>query len=130
MNQIDIQFNNESPEIKNVLIAAVQTSLDKFNIDGASLEIIFVNPEEIQELNKKYRQIDKPTDVLSFPQTLVPRAKIRLLGSIVIAKQMVTLKNEDLSDVIKHGLLHLLGFDHEVDEKSWQNEAKKINCNL
>lgn len=94
------------------------------------IEILFVSNTEIQALNKQYRKIDKPTDVLSFPQTQFTANKINLLGSIVICGDMVREKEETLPDVIKHGLLHLLGYDHEIDDEKWDKVAQLINCNL
>lgn len=130
MNRIEIQ-NKTSDKIdltrtENTALNVLET----YNKTNSLIEIIFTDDDEIQELNKTYRQIDKPTDILSFPQTAVSEAKIKLLGSLVISLKTVEHKKENLDDVIKHGILHLLGFDHEEDEASWEKEAKKINCNL
>lgn len=108
----------------------IQEAILAFNLtEDLEVEIMFVSKNEIAKLNKLHRKIDKPTDVLSFPQSSfkVPR---KLLGSIVISDETVAEKSEDMSDVIKHGLLHLLGYDHETDENKWDAAAKKINCKL
>lgn len=101
-----------------------------FNLtDDKEIEIILLGEQEIQKLNKDYRNIDKATDVLSFPQTQFD-TKINILGSLIICLPIVKEKNETLEDVLKHGFLHLLGYDHEVNEKEWETAAKKVNCKL
>lgn len=118
-------FGFEESSLKTV----VTDTFSALQVDNVEIEIDFVDALAIQKLNRQYRKIDKPTDVLSFPQAPVPQ-KIRHLGSIVIAPEIVKEKDEEIDDVIKHGILHLLGFDHEVDQDNWDKEAKKINCNL
>ena len=76
--------------------------------------LFFVSSKEIKKLNKKYRNIDKPTDVLSFPldQEIGPDGVIRL-GDIVICKSLAKKKKHSVSFLIKHGMLHLLGIHHD-----------------
>ncbi|MCT7909233.1 rRNA maturation RNase YbeY [Arcobacter lacus] len=91
-------------------------------LTNKDIELIVVKNDEIQELNKEYRNIDKPTDVLSFPMDL-EISNMPLLGSIVISTDFVEEKakeynhsfNEEFTLLFIHGLLHLLGFDHEID---------------
>jgi len=130
MIKIDIDNKTrDSIDVANVT-DIVKGTLAKFDIKNALLEILFVGAEEISSLNTQYRQINHATDILSFPQISIAGQKSRNLGSLVICLEVVDEKRENLDDVIKHGLLHLLGFDHEVDECSWRKEATKINCNL
>jgi len=130
MNQILIftktPVSLDQTEIKRVANQALET----FAIDNAYMEIIFVDKDEIRELNEKHRKINTATDVLSFPQKEVPVASIKMLGSIVISEEVVLEKEEETPDVVKHGLLHLLGYDHEKNEAEWQKQATKIECNL
>ena len=85
-----------------------------------SLELIIVNDEEIREINLEYRKLDKPTDVLSFP---IKVSKTEFIGSIIIsadttkrvADEMGHAFAVELQILFIHGLLHLLGFDHESD---------------
>jgi len=93
------------------------------------VEIIITDKNEIHKLNQKYRQIDKSTDVLSFPQQNFD-LKNNILGSIVICPELVKAKEEDYMDVIKHGFLHLIGLDHETNFEAWDRAAKLINCQL
>ncbi len=98
-----------------------------------SVELLFVDNNSIKELNKTYRGIDKPTDVLSFPLADTPYAP---LGSIVIsidkakelAKKLGHTIQEEIALLYIHGLLHLLGYDHETDSGQMrQKEAQLIN---
>lgn len=91
------------------------------DLTSKDIELIFVNNEQMQNINKEHRDIDKATDVLSFPLKFdIPNMP---LGSIIISIDFITLKaseyNHSFDDEMKllfiHGLLHLLGFDHEVD---------------
>lgn len=90
-------------------------------LTDASIELIITDNETIRELNARYREKDKPTDVLSFPlEQAIPGMP---LGSIVISETYVREKavefghtsDDELALLFIHGLLHLLGYDHEVD---------------
>ena len=95
------------------------------------IELIVTDNTEIQAINKTYRNIDKPTDVLSFPFT---GKKNRLLGTIIIScdyvkrvsLQLGHTPKEELTLLFIHGLLHLLGFDHEVDDGEMRKEEEKL----
>jgi probable rRNA maturation factor len=77
------------------------------------LAVEFVSEGRIRELNLEYRQLDEPTDVLSFSvDEDGPAAGPRELGDIVICPEQTA----DLREAIVHGALHLSGMDHETDE--------------
>ncbi|MCL5019198.1 MAG: rRNA maturation RNase YbeY [Patescibacteria group bacterium] len=115
---------------RQIKTIALETLSKLGKSENLELEIIFVDKEDIEKLNKKYREINKPTDVLSFPQTHFESSKLNLLGSIVICQEVIKEKEELLEDIIKHGLLHLSGYDHETDVAKWEAAAKIINCKL
>ncbi len=107
-------------------------------LTNKEVELIITNNKEIQELNKEHRQKDKPTDVLSFPLEFdMPSMP---LGSIVISKEFVEKKAKEYNHSIHdefallyiHGLLHLLGYDHEVDngEQRQKEEELIVKYNL
>ena len=109
---------------------------DILNIISSSLtdkniELIVTDNKEIQEINKQYRGIDKSTDVLSFPYEAMPMAP---LGSIIISFEYVELfanklnhsTNDEFNLLFIHGLLHLLGYDHEVDNGEMREEEIKL----
>lgn len=101
-------------------------------VTSKDIELIVVKNEEIQVLNKEHRNIDKATDVLSFPLEFdMPNMP---LGSIVISVDFVDEKakeyNHSFEDELKllfiHGLLHLVGFDHEVDNGEHRQKEEEL----
>ncbi len=125
---IDLE-NNTSYEINLENLEKIAKTLSKKDI-----ELMLVENEEIRQLNSTYRNIDKATDVLSFP--LESDLEHTPLGSIVISVDFVKEKakeykhsfEEELSLLFIHGLLHLLGYDHEVDDgEHRQKEEELIN---
>jgi len=96
------------------------------------VSILFVDDAGIQKLNRQYRDIDQPTDVLSFPQTGDEPDPLDspLLGDVVISTEMAWRQagehglglEEELLLLLIHGILHLLGYDHERSE----NDAHKM----
>ena len=118
-NRSDFEFDvNELKEIYEYL-----TNKD--------IELILTTDEEIKELNKEYRNKDKATDVLSFPLENIPEMP---LGSIVISVDTAKRGAEEFGHSIEneikllfiHGLLHLLGYDHEVDNGEMREKEKEI----
>jgi probable rRNA maturation factor len=123
---IDIE-NNTSFDLNTSLLEDITASLSSKDI-----ELIIVNNDEIQKLNKEHRNIDKATDVLSFPLEFdIPNMP---LGSIVIsldfvekkAKEYGHTKEEEFSLLFIHGLLHLLGFDHEIDSGEHREKEEEL----
>ena len=100
-----------------------------------AVELVFVRSEEMREINKNERGIDKTTDVLSFPLENVPfGGDIKLIGSVVINLDLVEQKslefshsnNDEIALLFTHGLLHILGFDHEIDN----GEMRAKECEI
>ena len=95
------------------------------------IEMIVVDTAQMQEINKLHRNIDKPTDVLSFPYEDMPLSP---LGSIVLCADIIIQKalefnhsNQDETTLLfTHALLHLLGYDHEVDNGEMRAKEKEI----
>ena len=79
----------------------------------AELTLRVVNEAECAALNEAYRHKQGPTNVLSFPFVAPPEVESALLGDIVICPSRA---EEPLETLAIHGLLHLLGYDHETDE--------------
>ncbi len=98
------------------------------------LTIRLVNIAESQQLNKQYRQKDKPTNVLSFPFEVPEGIELNLLGDLVICAQVVEeeakAQNKDLFDhwthMVIHGCLHLLGYDHINDTDANEMETLEV----
>jgi probable rRNA maturation factor len=88
-------------------------ALASAGIDQGHLAIDFVDEHRIRELNREFRALDEPTDVLSFGvDEAGPSAGPRELGDIVICPEHTA----DLREAIVHGALHLTGMDHETDD--------------
>jgi len=110
---------------------AARLEAGKSLFSGAEVSLLFCDDGRIQELNREWRGLDKPTNVLSFPAALADRlATAPLLGDIAIAFETVSKEARDedktLSDhtshMIVHGFLHLLGYDHENEEEADEME--------
>lgn len=99
----------------------------------SELSVVFSNDDGIRELNAGWRGKDKPTNVLSFPAFPVSGggALPPMLGDIVLAAETVSKEAElehkplgnHISHLVIHGLLHLLGYDHEIDAEAEEMEA-------
>ncbi len=98
---------------------------------------MIMNDEEIQALNRSFRKIDAPTNVLSFPMQEGEFSGMTpgLLGDVVISAQTAAREAEQagitldqrMSQLLVHGILHLVGFDHEAgDEAARQMETKSL----
>ena len=99
------------------------------NYETIEISLTFTNADGIRELNRKYRNVDEPTDVLSFPMidenvpVEIPELPLLALGDIVICPEEVARlhpeleKDEAIYLMIAHSFLHLLGFDHDTEEK-------------
>jgi len=100
-------------------------------LTNKDIELILTTDEEIKKINTTYRNKNAPTDVLSFPLEDMPGMP---LGSIVIsvdtAKKVANEMNHSLDDEIKllfiHGMLHLLGYDHETDNGEMREKEKEL----
>jgi probable rRNA maturation factor len=97
------------PELR----AAARAALETRAIEDGHLTVELVGEGRIRELNRAHRGIDAPTDVLSFPvDGAGPAAGPRELGDVVICPAHTA----DLEEATVHGVLHLLGMDHETDD--------------
>ena len=110
---------------RRVIRRRADKMLRHVGLEGVELSVALVDDATIHELNRSYRQIDRPTDVLAFAmeegeQLPTPDSGPRLLGDVIISvptarrqakRQRHTLLAE-LTMLLAHGLLHLLGYDH------------------
>lgn len=109
----------------NWLDRSAETKISPKRYRGKELLIVFLNEKEARKLNKSYRGKDYATDVLSF-DAVEPGS----LGELVICPKVISrqakehglLVREELGYMVLHGFLHLLGYDHETNEK----DAKKM----
>lgn len=118
--------------VVNILTEAVEIAGLKFRED-AELSLVLAGDKTLKSLNKEWREIDKPTNVLSFPgkDIAVGETADIMLGDIVISLETTVreaaLENktfeDHLSHLVVHGFLHLFGYDHETDEEASQMES-------
>lgn len=103
------------------LLRAAGATLERLGITSGHVAIEIVGESRIHELNREYREKDKPTDVLSFPvdgESIAAngpppaREEPLELGDVVINPA----HTQDMPEAVIHGILHLCGYDHEVDK--------------
>ncbi len=125
--QTDLDFDSEMEEfVKEV----VKYTLEYEGTTDREVSIALIDDVRMEELNLRYRQKEGTTDVLSFPQ------EGELLGDVIVsipqaikqARQCGHSLQRELGFLLVHGLLHLLGYDHqnEEDELAMRNRQKKI----
>ena len=126
---------------KNVRLAAEKTA-ELYGVPTAEVSITLTNNAYIHELNRQYRNIDRPTDVLSFAlnEGVEPEVKdgpeINVLGDIIISVERAEEQAADYGHSLRremafltvHGMLHLLGYDHmeEAERAEMQREEKYV----
>jgi probable rRNA maturation factor len=120
-----IDFENKTDTLYDLkLIQKIALDFTKKDI-----ELIVCDNQSIQEINKTYRKIDKATDVLSFPYDNIP-----ILGSIIInndfvqkmAKELKHTAQDEFILLFIHGLLHILGYDHEIDIGQMREKEEEL----
>lgn len=127
MNQYEIVNESKMEVDYSFLPKVIDKCLSLEGVKSSIFSIIFIDDEKMQELNNTYRGIDRTTDVLSFAfedNEEVIRGD-RILGSIFVsipkmeeqAREYGHSKTRELSFLVVHGLLHLLGYDHTKGEK-------------
>ena len=111
-------------DIKNIL----NISLKKQDVKNAFVSVVIVSKEKIHEINKTYRNVDRVTDVISFAfedNKMIESSDIRILGEIYLCiekakEQSVEYGHSEKREICYlsvHGLLHLLGYNHEVEDE-------------
>ena len=110
-------------DVPEELREAVAATLDAAGVDDGHLAVELVDAERIQELNREHRGKDAPTDVLAFPvDGTGPVAGPRELGDVAICPEHCA----DVTEAAVHGVLHLCGRDHEVDDGEMLAEQERI----
>ena len=149
---IDISYETDIEldiPYEDIIRQMVVATLDYENCPyEAEVSVTVVDDKEIQEINKTYRNIDKATDVLSFPMyqyekaadfdnlddsAFNPESGELLLGDIVISAEKVTAqakeyghsKEREFAFLLVHSMLHLLGYDHMEEEERLVMESKQ-----
>ena len=130
MNKIEVfvQIPEQIKELETVE-KVLHSAIEKEHLTNASFNLIVVDNPYIQELNKTYRGIDRPTDVITFAledeHTIILPNQERILGDIYISmdkakEQAIEYQHSllrELSFLAVHGFYHLLGYDHQTPEE-------------
>lgn len=124
-------------EMKNLIENSIRAVLKVEELsDDVEVSVSFVGDEEIRDLNRDYRGVDKSTDVLSFPMEDEFIIDNRILGDVILNTRRVMEQAEELghsherelSYLTVHSILHLLGYDHIEDEdKREMREREKLS---
>lgn len=130
MNYIEI-FNEYKGDVTDLetFKSFINFSADKLGLKNVMFNVIIIDDERIHKINKEYRNIDRPTDVITFAledDKQIDTPEVRVLGDIYISYDKVISQSKEYGHSKKrelcflgvHGLLHLLGYDHmnEKDE--------------
>ena len=109
----------------------VEAAFDAVDSDRTGLTVRIVGREEIRQLNQKFRNVDSPTNVLSFSFEPIENIESDFLGDIAICAEVVTSEADKQgkellahwAHMVVHGVLHLCGYDHVEDEEAQEMEA-------
>ena len=141
INFLDIEENQEHITVLNEVI---KKCFEEENLNNKNLyiNIVLTNPENIRKINKEHRNIDKETDVLSFPMfekeelENITSLNQDILGDIVIsinkveeqAKEYEHSLKRELAYMVVHGFYHLMGYDHmeEADKRIMRQKEENI----
>ncbi|MDR2158301.1 MAG: rRNA maturation RNase YbeY [Holosporaceae bacterium] len=129
----------DEEEVRSVVNECAHEVFSEIKINGDNVEIcfLFTNNEEIRILNKTYRGVNRPTNVLSFPSDFPAeeeKDRVCILGSIALAFETIEKESREqkklmldhLRHLVVHGLLHLLRYDHEKASQAKRMEALEI----
>ncbi len=114
--------------------------MDALGVGAADLSVLLCDDAGIRALNREHRGKDKPTDVLAFPQdderAAAAERRPRLLGDVAISLETARAQGarrgasllDEVTFLLAHGLLHLVGFDHQTDaeEREMTSETKRL----
>ena len=126
-------------EIEANVRAAAEMVGQLYGVENGEVSVTLTNNEYIHTLNKEYRGIDRPTDVLSFALNeseepdMVDGPAVNVLGDLIISVERAEEKAADYGHSLRrevafltvHGMLHLLGYDHMEDEEREEMEAEQ-----
>ena len=126
-------------EIEANVRAAAEMVGQLYGVENGEVSVTLTNNEYIHTLNKEYRGIDRPTDVLSFALNeseepdMVDGPAVNVLGDLIISVERAEEQAADYGHSLRrevafltvHGMLHLLGYDHMEDEEREEMEAEQ-----
>lgn len=132
---LDQQWSGSLAGCANVALRAARAAIGDLTGGPGEISVVLADDPRVRALNRQYRGQDKPTNVLSFPNMEAPSAAGvgRLLGDVILARE--TLQREareqhksledHLAHLVVHGVLHLLGYDHEEAAEATEMEDRE-----
>jgi probable rRNA maturation factor len=130
---IDIEIEDQAwayteGQVEALVLAAAEAALEAADFEGGGVTILLTDDAAVHDLNHRFRGKDAPTNVLSFPAPSNPE---RHLGDVALAFGVCAREAEDqgkpfahhLQHLVAHGVLHLVGYDHETDAEAEQMEG-------
>ncbi len=133
--EVLVKSNLQKPHIApNKIKGLTKRILQLLKVQTDEVSIVFVSDEEMRYYNQTYRNVPQPTDVLSFPlEGLTPEGK-KNLGDIIISLETASRQAEELGHSLErevtilliHGLIHLLGYDHTTDKGEMEAKEKEV----
>jgi len=124
---------------KNEVARLSREVLDRIGREAATLTITFIRDRQMRRLNREYRGLDKPTDVLSFAyHETEDHNESNHLGDVVIsvetaeryARELSSSFDREIQHLVIHGTLHLAGYDHETDNGEMNRLERKLRKQL
>jgi len=117
--QVIVKSRSKFPT-NSYIVRVAREHAKRRRIAGGIFEIEIVSKKRIQEINKKFRKIDRPTDVLSFPAAKFP-GRVRLYGTIFLCSDIIKINAGNNSKdfqagfdfILSHGIDHLIGIHHK-----------------
>ena len=130
---LDEGIDIEKP-LNNKLNKVVSTILDQEKMSDCVINLRLLNDKEMKKLNMQFRQKDKTTNVLSFPNDDISVKQTKNIGDIAISVEYVKAEakkegktfDDHIIHMLAHGVYHILGYDHENDENAMIMENKEI----
>lgn len=130
---IDVEIEDEAwikalAEAEGLTLDAAATVLEHIDFEGGGVTVLLTDDETVRDLNARFRGKDNPTNVLSFP---APQNPERHLGDVALAYGVCVREAAEqgkplahhLQHLVAHGVLHLVGYDHETDAEAEQMEG-------
>ena len=130
---LDEGIDIEKP-LNNKLNKIVSTILDQEKMSDCVINLRLLNDKEMKKLNMQFRQKDKTTNVLSFPNDDISVKQTKNIGDIAISLEYVKAEakkegktfDDHIIHMLAHGVYHILGYDHENNENAMIMENKEI----
>ncbi|WP_269515066.1 rRNA maturation RNase YbeY [Brevundimonas subvibrioides] len=133
MIEVEVETDAWTDAIDDVAVVVERAAAAALNGESGDVVVLLSDDATVQELNARFRDRDRPTNVLSFPAAAMPGQDPVPLGDIVLAYGVCAAEaaaqgkrlTDHLTHLVVHGLLHLLGRDHEDEAEAEAMEAEE-----